>query len=374
MVPISFTSDIPRSLYFLFHVCLTASFMAHTCQGNRPHRRDRQHEGANTQPPVHSKLRHRRLMQRIDPPCHRTASSLKSLVRADQHRRDGGRIRHCPDQPVAERLPQGVVRAVEKVQEYRADGDICVHGVVDVLLESLSQALVFPFLEPLPSAPDHHGGDHEDDPAHPGALAAVKEAHVERLAHEEASEHLSQPVKGRVEGAGTDVEGSAVDVVLLVGVEDVGAEEEREDADDFEGEECFGDGSNFVEKGLMNDFFFGHFELRQPDAGWWVDEDSNRPPEKHDHHGGDVCAVRDGAGLGMKIQAEANQRADHTAKVEDNPEDRDSSPLLRFGDVGSHDRSLRDPEERGTDAENRTSSDDEAAIISNWKEIEVSKR
>ena len=133
--------------------------------------------------------------------------------------------------PVYARLPCGVIKAVEDVQEHRSN--IAIRGpiILKVILRSGIRTRVLP-LEHIPSAPDRKGDDEHNDPGDLRPYRAPNVRKVQREAEDEGAKDLRQPVKRTVQGASACVEPHQIDVVELVRVEPIGREEHGEEEDD----------------------------------------------------------------------------------------------------------------------------------------------
>lgn len=328
-------------------------------QRHSQHRRYGDYQRPHTEPPVHCKLRHGRLGQRIQAPRHRAPSRLERLVRADKDGRHGGGIRSRAHQPVAKSLPKGVVGPIEDIQENRTGGQPALR-VVDVLFMPLGHAPIKPFLERIPPAPDGHAGREEEQPAHPCAVLAVHPRHIEDQADDETAQHLRDPVQGPVQRPRADVEGHPVDDVLLVRVEDIRAEEHGDHAEDPPVRHGLGRQLGRSPPVLLR---LGRgLQPLHADGRGRTDQGPEQPADGHDDQQGDVGAVCDGPAVRVVIETKAGERAHPAAEVEDDPEGGDGSAFLGFRHVRRHDGSLRHPQEGRSDPENGTGGDDERAV------------
>ena len=168
-------------------------------------------------------------MQRINPPRHRTPRCLERLIRTHQHRCPRRAITLRANQPIAKPLPQRIIHAIENVKENRPRRRRRLL-IINILLQPLRKALILPDLKSIATAPDRHSRNEEHGPSDLCSCRAREglEREVEDVPDEQPAHHLRHPIQRAVERARADVECEAVDVVLLVGVEDIGAEEERE--------------------------------------------------------------------------------------------------------------------------------------------------
>ncbi len=343
-------------------LAIESSLLLRRCRvGDGPDGGEHDDKGTDAEPPVHAELRQGGRAQSVDAPGHGTAGGLEGLVGTDQDGGASGRVRLGADEPVAVALPQRVVGSVEDVEEDGSGGQRAV-GVVNVLLETKRPARVRPQLESVAAAPDRHAGNHEESPAHLGAHVSREEGHVEDGTDDQSTEHLSNPVQRAVERAGADVEGEAVHVVLLVRVENIRREEQREHAQyppvahGVEGN-LQGTGKRVL-LGLRRGM-----ELSQANALGRADEKTEHPTNQHDDHESDVGRVGDRARFRVVVETERREGADTAAEVEDDPKHSDGASLLRFRYVGGHDGALHDPQKRSTYAEDGTCGDHEAAIL-----------
>lgn len=81
-----------------------------------------------------------------------------------------------------------------------------------------------PVLESETTAHDGITGDEDESPADQSTFRPREPWHVEKETDSHSTEHLSRPVKGRVERSGSKSECEAVHHVLLIRVKPVGSE------------------------------------------------------------------------------------------------------------------------------------------------------
>lgn len=327
-----------------------------------PYRGKNNQQCPHTQTPVHCKLCHATLLERIDSPSKRSTSRLEGLVGTNEDGSTGRAVRLGSDQPVAEALPQCVVHSVEDVQEDGTRGNLGI-GVVEVLLVAVCKTVIRPLLERIASAPSHHTRDDEDSPSDACPRLALEPGHIEDEANDETTQHLSHPVESTVQRPAPDVERVAVDVVLLVGVEDVGAEKEGQHTQDTP----FEDGLHGnLDRSLyaMSLSLSGGVELREADALGVADENAQEPPEYHDDHEGNIGRVGHGTALGVEVEPKRRQRANTASEVENDPKYGNGSALLFFRDVGCHDGPLNNPDKRSADTQDCASCNDKRPVCS----------
>ena len=126
-----------------------------------------------------------------------------------------------------------IIKSIEHVQEHRT----YIPPRRPILPRSILRRRLRPgilFLEGVPAAPDGEGQDEENDPqdlCFDGAALHDARA-VEGIAECESAHDLTEPVEHAVEGAGANVEAGGIDVVELVLVEPVAADEHGEEQQD----------------------------------------------------------------------------------------------------------------------------------------------
>lgn len=341
----------PREPCLLFRDCLVRDGENHWQHEN---------QGANAQAPVHGQLFHGGEVQSIQPPRNSGTGSLQALVHAHEHRRAGRAVGLGADEPVGEALPESIVASVKDVQEHGSHGLFTILEV-ESLLSTPGEELVLPQLELVPAAPDDHAGRKDEEPAQAGTVGSAEHGKIQNQANQEAASHLGEPVQRAIERSCAKVESVAVDVVLLVAVEDICGKEERNHAGDAPLHERAERHLEHALDGVLLRLD-SSVKLRQANVPGGADEESQRPAENHDDHESNVRRVADGAGSVVVVEAEGDQRADATAKVEDDPEDGNGTTLLRFVDIGGHDGALHDPDERGADAKHGAGANHKCAI------------
>lgn len=142
----------------MFNIHLVERFLIRIGESDGQHRRNGNDKRTHTQAPVDCKLQHWRLAHRIQSPRHRTTHALEGFVRPHKDGGHRGRVRLSAHQPVAERLPEGIVHAIEDVEEHGPNGDAAI-SEVDILLLALRHATIVPELKRVSSTPDRHPRD-----------------------------------------------------------------------------------------------------------------------------------------------------------------------------------------------------------------------
>lgn len=222
--------------------------------------------------------------------------------------------KRSPALPVDEALPDGVVHAVEEVQEHGSNvagsRPVCRGklagldgGRVDVLAG-------VPNLPGIATAPDSHGQHKDDHDGNAGASGTADTFTIQQGTNQDCCHDLRKPVQEVVEGLGASVEVSAVDTVHLVGVEPVGRPEHGEEQDN----------PRFGANGLpqAEDLSLPARVLHQDHARavradnlvGVAEEEGEDCAESHEHNESNVSAVVDGLVLGhMDILAEGDLHA-----------------------------------------------------------------
>lgn len=283
-------------------------------------------------------------------------------------------------------MPHGVEESVEEVEEHGANELLTTIGPVDkvVRLVLLGSGNLTGDLLVLPgeaTTPNGHGQNEEDDEGDLGAETATDALVVEGVADNESADDLGEPVEETVEGTGADVEHGAVETVVLVGVEDVGGEEHREEEDD----------PGVLEEGLPETDELGlpGGVLHENDLGAvltddlvGVDEENTEDEtDEHENDEGGVGTVSDGTGSPVDVLSEGDlaycqhsnqnypkiqkthQRANDGTRVEDDPEPRDVAALHVLSGVRHHDRTLSRPQQTSADTQESTSKDSELKAL-----------
>lgn len=300
----------------------------------------------------------------IDPPRHRTSSRLERLVSANKNSGPAGGVGLCSHKPVAVGLPQRIVSAIEDVKEDRPGREGALR-VVDILDKTLSVTSILPLLESVSTTPDRHTSDEQHNPSESGTSRALQHRQIEKNANDKAADHLREPVQGSVQRPRPNIERHTVHIVLLIRVEHIGAEEQRQHAQHPPiTQRRDGHLQHALQALLLR--LGGSMQLRQADSLRRADEEAEDPADEHDGHQRNVRGVVDGAGCGVEVEAEGGEGADAAAEVEDDPEDGDGAALLGLVDVGGHDCALNDPDEGGADAEDCAGGDDEGAVCVVW--------
>ena len=117
-----------------------------------------------------------------------------------------------------------IIKPIKHVQKHRPHVPTAVEIDLDVrFLRNLLARVVL--LKGPAAAPDDHRESEEEDEDDLGLERAPQRRQVEEVADEEGADDLAQPVQHVVERARADVELGQVEVLEVVGVEDVGAEE-----------------------------------------------------------------------------------------------------------------------------------------------------
>ena len=141
--------------------------------------------------------------------------------------RKGGR-----NLPVDICLPDGIVQAVEDVQEHVSDISL-VGPILEILWCPESDiSTVVSLGERVTSSPDDHGKPKEHDQASLGSQATGVFLKIEDVSNAEGTGDLGEVVEKGVKGLGAGVEVGTVDGVEMVGVEPIRGEEHGEEEDD----------------------------------------------------------------------------------------------------------------------------------------------
>ncbi len=293
--------------------------------------------------------------------CIKKISYLKTLVEADKDGRSGGTITLGTNQPVGESLPKSIIGSVENVEE-DGSGRHASMSIIKALLLALGKEVILPLLELVAASPDDHTGHKDNGPAKSRTVGTLQPRQVKNEANEKTTQHLGKPVECAIERPSANVEGEAVDVVLLVAVKYIGREEQRDHASNLP----LHDGVNSELDGSPESVVLGLYRLVQlskSDALRRADEDAKEPAKEHDDHQGNISRVIDGTGFRVEVEAEGHERANTTTEVEDDPENGNGSALLRLVDIGRHDGALHDPNEGSTNTENCTRGNYKGAVL-----------
>lgn len=97
---------------------------------------------------------------------------------------------------------------------------------------------------------------------------------------------------------------------------------------------------------------------------WRDKEEGENGASSHQDEEANICAIVDGfVVFRVPILDNWGNRADHSAHVEDGPEETDVTTFLGFGGVGHHDSALGCPEEGCTYSEEGTGKDNKAGVL-----------
>ncbi len=176
----------------------------------------------NGQAPIHCKLCHRRISFSIDSPGHSAPSWFQRGVSTHYHSVDHRTVRLSSVYPIAKGLPEGVVYPVANVKKHGAEEFLAIQ-VVNVLLATMAHPRIVPKLELVYSAPDGHARHQQQQPANKGAGWPSKAARIKNKTHENAPKHLRHPIQIPIERSRPQIKRQTIDVVLLIGVENVGS-------------------------------------------------------------------------------------------------------------------------------------------------------
>ena len=293
-------------------------------------------------------------------------SGLDALVEAGHVGGLAAGVGHGTHVPVDAGLPDGIIETVEDVEEHGANVTAVgpVHGGGLVLFSGGGGAIDLLHLVLVTATPDDEGEGEKNAEGDLAANGAAQLGEIQGVAKQSGGKDLGEPVEQVVEGARADVEVGGVHVVLLVGVEDVGGEEHREESDD----------PRLQVQALPETLELGdpsgvlhHDDLGAvlADDGVDVDEGQGQDgAEDHENDKADIGAVGDGAvGGGVDVLAERDQTTNDGAGVEDDPEPTDVAALCVLRGVGHHDGALSSPQETGAETEEGTGEDDETLIL-----------
>lgn len=324
------------------------------------HQQRQEREAHGGEGPVHAELREQRRPVLVDLPGDRRPGALHPFVEATVPAERAGIVGQRADEPVDQALEGGVQEAVAEIEE---EGPrVSRAGVLEVeLLFPLSVGvpqLVGQAAAPRGGAQRRHRSNAQEAPA-----AAAAAAVVEHPADARRTRHLRPPVENVVQAGGAQVEEQPVDVVELVGVEEVAGPRCRRDQQHPPVAEQLGDlhglgGHVGVPDGG------GAAAVPADDAAGGEHGEGEQCPRGHEAHEGDVGAVVDrGGGRAAVVEDEGDETADDAPHVEDAPEDGDVRALAAGRRVRGHDGALACPEEASPDAEHRPGDDGEGLLV-----------
>lgn len=272
---------------------------------------------------------------------------------------DLGVVGEGADDPVDEALEHGVQQSVAEVEQ---EGPRVPPPILEIDEPLPPIAVGVAELVGEAAGPDG-GAEHGDggDPAQaPPPPAGGSESEVEEVADGRGAEHLGAPVEDVVEALGAEREEAAIDVVELVGVEEVagpcGGEDEQHPpvGEQLEDLPPLGGHGGVAHPG-------GAAAVVADDPGGRQEEEGKARAEEHERHEGDVGGVVDAGGVGgaVVVEGEGEEATEDAAEVEEAPEEGDVGAAAGRGWVWRHDGALRGPEESGPDAEEGAGGDGE---------------
>lgn len=198
--------------------------------------------------------------------------------------------------PVDASLPDGIVHAVGKVQNHRSN--VLLSAISEVNLDvvllggDLTRRLC---LLPGPAAtPDSKGQDDQGDKRSTSTSGSAGLGVIEGPAVDHGADNLCKPVEETIERAGAGVEVGVVHAVVLVDVEDVGAEEHGEQKDDPGlGVESSPKALKFASpRGVLLDNNLA--VIASDDLVGVAEEERQAGTDEHEDDEGGICSVTDG--------------------------------------------------------------------------------
>lgn len=338
---------------------------------SEPDERRGDQEGASKQTPAGGEHGEERDAIRVEGPENSSTSGLDTLVETSQVGSLTTGVGQSTHVPVDAGLPDGIEEAVEEVEEHATEvvavlpvdpGEV-VEAISAVHNSIFTCGLIL--LPGVTSAPDAHGEDKEEDERDSSTLGASEALHVEEVTVDDGADDLRKPVQEVVEGSGANGEVGAVEVVHLVGVEDVGGEEHGEEQ---ENNGLLGKSLPETEKlsrpgGVLHQDDLG--AVFANDTVTVDKEHGNNSASEHKNDEGNVGAVVDRGGTrAVDGLGKRDQSANDGTKVEDDPEERNVLALVFLGRVGHHNSTLGAPQKTSADTEESTGKDDEALVVS----------
>jgi hypothetical protein len=204
-------------------------------------------------------------------------------------------------------LPEGVIETIEEVQEHGSNiarrcpikgrESVWVLGQVGNWVEFAIDVPSGVVLPGVSASPNCHRGDIEHDETRLGSDRSAPSLDIKSIAEDQGTNDLSRIVEKAVQSSGANIETSAIDTVLLVGVEPIGAPEHWEQKDDkWLESQCL---PKTIDLGLPSGV------LHQDDLGVvWSDdvlsiakEQSKASTHEHEYDEADVSTICDSASL-----------------------------------------------------------------------------